>query len=115
MLLSQLGLGHNPRVWNEPLKFNPMQHMKDRKGDVEITEPSLTMISFSTERCGCMGVALGSTMIRMLLAGLIQGFTWIVPLAKDKIDLFESEDDLFMAKPLHAQAKPRLPSIIYPI
>ncbi|XVE86064.1 hypothetical protein DITRI_Ditri18aG0006500 [Diplodiscus trichospermus] len=114
VLLSRAGLGRNPKVWDEPLEFNPERHLKDGYGDkVDLTEPELRFISFSTGRRGCIGVALGSVMTVMLFARLIQGFTWNIPPNESKIDLSESEDDLFLAKPLHALAKPRLPAAVY--
>ncbi|XP_022746283.1 tyrosine N-monooxygenase-like [Durio zibethinus] len=113
-LLSRAGLGRNPKVWDEPLEFKPGRHLKDGLSDkVDLTEPELRFISFSTGRRGCIGVALGTEMTAMLFARLIQGFKWNVPPNESKIDLSESEDDLFLAKPLHALAKPRLPAALY--
>ncbi|XVF24345.1 hypothetical protein REPUB_Repub13aG0119900 [Reevesia pubescens] len=114
VLLSRVGLGRNPKVWDEPLKFKPERHSKDDSIEVDLTETDLRFISFSTGRRGCMGVALGTAMTVMLLARLIQGFTWMVPSNETRIDLSESENDLFLAKPLHAVAKPRLPAQLYP-
>ncbi|XP_022746930.1 phenylalanine N-monooxygenase-like [Durio zibethinus] len=114
VLLSRTGLGQNPKVWDEPLEFKPERHLKDGLSDkVDLTEPELRFISFSTGRRGCVGVALGTEITVMLFARLIQGFTWNVPPNESKIDLSESEDDLFLAKPLHALAKPRLPTALY--
>ncbi|MBA0566510.1 hypothetical protein Golob_011321, partial [Gossypium lobatum] len=108
--VSRLGLGRNPKVWDEPLGFKPERHLKDGCiEEVDLTETELRFISFSTGRRGCMGVALGSAMTVMVLARLIQGFSWRVPSNEANIDLSVSENDLFMAKPLHAMAKPRLP------
>nr|DAD25787.1 TPA_asm: hypothetical protein HUJ06_027255 [Nelumbo nucifera] len=89
VLLSRIGLGRNPKVWD------------------------LRFISFSTGRRGCMGAALGSAMTVMLLARLLQGFSWQVPPGLSQIDLSESTNDLFLAKPLRAFAKPRLPMHLY--
>ncbi|XP_077217564.1 phenylalanine N-monooxygenase-like [Tasmannia lanceolata] len=113
VLLSRRGLGRNPKVWDEPLKFKPERHLKDDSADVKFDEPELRFISFSTGRRGCPGVQLGSTMTIMLLARLLQGFTWSVPPGESGIDLTESTNDLFLAKPLHLHAKPRLPLHIY--
>ncbi|XVF00343.1 hypothetical protein REPUB_Repub03eG0277000 [Reevesia pubescens] len=79
VLLSRVGLGRNPKVWYEPLKFKPDRHLKDGSIEVDLTENELRFISFSTGRRGCMGVALGTAMTVMLLARLIQSFTWMVP------------------------------------
>ncbi|WRX12842.1 Cytochrome P450 - like 10 [Theobroma cacao] len=114
VLLSRYGLGRNPKVWDDPLKFNPERHLKDGSMCVGLTETDLRFISFSTGRRGCMGVALGTAMTVMLLARLLQGFNWRVPPNEANIDLSEAKDDLFMAKPLHALGQPRLPAHLYP-
>ncbi|KAL2488510.1 Cytochrome [Forsythia ovata] len=113
VLLSRPGLGRNPRIWEEPLKFKPERHLKDDGSDVVLTDSNLRMLSFSTGRRGCAGVLLGSTMTTMLLARLIHGFTWNAPPDVPNIDLTESEGDLLLAKPLLALAKPRLSEHVY--
>ncbi|KAL0846653.1 hypothetical protein Bca101_019899 [Brassica carinata] len=75
MLISRLGIGRNPNVWDTPLKFDPERHLYNNK-NVELNEPDLNLISFSTGRRGCMGSNIGLAMTHMLLARLIQGFTW---------------------------------------
>ncbi|WRX11978.1 Cytochrome P450 - like 10 [Theobroma cacao] len=114
VLLSRYGLGRNPKVWDDPLKFKPERHLKDGSMCVDLTETDLRFISFSTGRRGCMAVALGTAMTVMLLARLLQGFTWRVPPNEASIDLSEANDDLFMAKPLQALGQPRLPAHLYP-
>lgn len=112
VLLSRQGLGRNPNVWDEPLKFKPERHLKEGC-EVVLTEPDLHFISFSTGRRGCMAHALGTSMTVMLFARLIHGFTWSTPPDVSRIDLSESEDSLSLAKPLVALAKPRLPANLY--
>ncbi|KAI7982309.1 Isoleucine N-monooxygenase 2 [Camellia lanceoleosa] len=113
VLLSRPGLGRNPRIWNESLKFKPERHLKDDGSEVLITDPDLRMLSFSTGRRGCAGVTLGSTMTSMLMARLLQGFTWNLPPTVSHIELKESPGDLLLAKPLFALAKPRLAENLY--
>ncbi|KAH6838025.1 phenylalanine N-monooxygenase-like protein [Perilla frutescens var. hirtella] len=113
VVLSRPGLGRNPRIWDDPLKFNPERHIIDETSEVVLTDPELRMLTFSTGRRGCPGIVLGSTLSTMLLARLIQGFSWRPPLDTNCIDLAESEHDLAMAKPLIAHAMPRLDSPIY--
>ena len=48
VLLSRVGLGRNPRIWEEPLRFKPERHMNDDV--VDLAEPELRFISFSTGR-----------------------------------------------------------------
>ncbi|TKY47259.1 Isoleucine N-monooxygenase 1 [Spatholobus suberectus] len=113
ILLSRRGLGRNPKVWNEPLKFKPERHLKSDGSDVVLTEPDLRLISFSTGRRGCPGIMLGTTMTVMLLARLLHGFTWSAPPNVSSINLAESKGNLFLAEPLVALAKPRLAAELY--
>ncbi|KAI4353200.1 hypothetical protein L6164_002166 [Bauhinia variegata] len=114
VLLSRMGLGRNPKVWNEPLKFKPDRHLKSDGSEVVLTESNLGFISFSTGRRGCPGVVLGTSMTVMLFARLLHGFSWSVAPNQSSIDLSEAEGDLFLAKPLVAVANPRLPLHLYP-
>ncbi|KAH7542132.1 hypothetical protein FEM48_Zijuj02G0040900 [Ziziphus jujuba var. spinosa] len=76
---------------------------------------TLRFITFTTGRRSCLGSWLGTTMSVMLLARLVQGFTWSMPPGVEKIDLIEADSLLLKDTPLHAHAKPRLPASVYPI
>ncbi|KAH7665954.1 Phenylalanine N-monooxygenase protein [Dioscorea alata] len=106
VLLSRVGLGRNPKVWEDPMRFNPDRHLNEK--NVGLTEPDLRFISFSTGRRGCKGAPLGMMMTYMLLARIMHSFTWSLPVGEGPVNLSEEERSLFMAKPLHALAKPRL-------
>ena len=111
VLLSRVGLGRNPKIWDNPLRFDPTRHLGSTN-TVELAEPNLRFISFSTGRRGCMGYALGSTMTYMLLARLLQAFQWSLPPGETGIDLSEEKKSLFKAKPLLACATPRLSPVL---
>ncbi|KAI4325966.1 hypothetical protein MLD38_031324 [Melastoma candidum] len=113
VLVSRLGLGRNPKVWDAPHRFNPERHLGDGITNVVLTEPDLRFISFSTGRRGCIAASLGTAMTVMLLARLIQGFSWEQPAGSPGIDLSESEHDLFLARPLTVRAEPHLPLHLY--
>ena len=113
VLLSRIGLGRNPEVWDEPLKFKPERHLQSDGSDVVLTEPNLELISFSTGRRGCPGIVLGTSMTVMLFARLLHGFTWSAPANVPRINLAESNGDIMLADPLVAVAKPRLPADLY--
>ncbi|KAL6341722.1 hypothetical protein AAG906_037966 [Vitis piasezkii] len=101
VLLSRLGLGRNPRIWEEPLNFNPERHLNASTVQaVELNEPNLRFISFSTGRHGCAGIAFGSAIAVMLLARLLQGFTWSPPPGQKEIDFSESRNDLSLLQNL---------------
>ncbi|PKI72732.1 hypothetical protein CRG98_006869 [Punica granatum] len=96
VLLSRTGLGRNPK-------------------EVVLTEPDLRFISFGTGRRGCIGTTLGTTLTVVLLARMVQGFSWLKPPGISKINLVASETKLQSAvKPVVACAKPRLPRHLYP-
>ena len=86
------------------------------RGGGESTKNELCFILFSTRRRGCMSIQLGTSMNVnvMLLSRLFQGFSWSCPPIMEEIDLSESINDLSMAKPLHARAKPCLTPKLYP-
>lgn len=113
VLLSRTGLGRNPRVWEDPLEYKPERHIPNKDFDVQLGDPELRMISFSTGRRGCVGVLLGTAIATQLLASLIQGFHWRASPKEGKVELVESETDLFMHKPLIAHATPRLEPNVY--
>ncbi|KAI4330181.1 hypothetical protein MLD38_028484 [Melastoma candidum] len=114
VLISRIGLGRNPKVWDEPLKFNPERHLGEGRAELSLMEPDLRFISFSTGRRGCPGASLGTLMSVMLLARLIQGFSWENYPQDSKINLSESENDLTLKTPLTLRGRPRLPPHVYP-
>ncbi|KAK9116596.1 hypothetical protein Sjap_015543 [Stephania japonica] len=111
VLLSRLGLGRNPKVWDEPLQFRPERHFDG--GLVQLTESSLRFVSFSTGRRGCPGGELGTEMTVMLLSRLLQGFNWSLPRGASLVDHLKSKDS-FASDPLVLVARPRLPVHLYP-
>ncbi|KAM7263116.1 hypothetical protein ACFE04_000799 [Oxalis oulophora] len=114
VLLSRIGLGRNPRTWDGPHIFMPERHLNNNAlSEVVLTEPDLKFISFSTGRRGCIASSLGTAMTMMLIARLLQGFTWHKPSNFD-IELVESRDNLFLERPLMLHAHPRLPLHLYP-
>ena len=74
VLLSRVRLGRNPRILEDPLRFKPERHMNDDL--VNLSEPELRFILFSIGRPGCLRTTLGIAMTVMLLARLLQGFSW---------------------------------------
>lgn len=115
MLLSRIGLGRNPRVWEDPLSYKPERHIVDQDSKVVLVDNDLRMISFSIGRRGCAAIMLGSTMATMLLARLVQGFSWAVPPLgpSSRVNLVESQDNLLLATPLVLHVVLRLKLDIY--
>ncbi|PPR99568.1 hypothetical protein GOBAR_AA21099 [Gossypium barbadense] len=115
VIVSRIGLGRNPKVWDEPGEFKPERHLQDcNKGqEVVLKEPDMRLFTFGRGRRGCPGVVLGSLMTTMLFARLLQGFDWSIPTNQGTIDLCPGRGVPFLAKPLLAVAKPRLPPHVY--
>ncbi|XP_047309387.1 tyrosine N-monooxygenase-like [Impatiens glandulifera] len=113
ILLSCPGLGRNSKIWNEPLRFNPERHLNYDGSHVILNDPDLHLLSFSIGRRGCPAVNLGSTISIMLLARLLQGFTWSPPPNTTCIKLLEAIDEMSLSKPLLALASPRLDERLY--
>ncbi|KAF5803296.1 putative tyrosine N-monooxygenase [Helianthus annuus] len=114
VILSRYGVGRNPNVWADPLRFNPDRHLHGEEKHVVLSDNNLRLISFSTGKRGCPGIMLGTIMTTMLLARMVQGFTWEAPDNERSVELVESHDDICLATPLVAIAKPRLPGYMYP-
>ncbi|KAF8682014.1 hypothetical protein HU200_045471 [Digitaria exilis] len=112
VIISRVGLGRNPDIWDAPLEFQPERHLSG-SSDVLLTEPDLRFISFGTGRRGCPGVSLGSFVTMMLFARLLQGFTWTKLPGVRAIELKESTTSLALSEPLILQAEPRLPVHLY--
>ncbi|CAL4925673.1 unnamed protein product [Urochloa decumbens] len=113
VILSRIGLGRNPAVWEDPLRFDPDRHLAAGGDDVTLAETDLRFISFSTGRRGCVAAALGTAMSVMLFGRLLHCFTWSKPAGVEAVDLSESRNDTFMANPLVLHAQPRLPAHLY--
>nr|GEY52675.1 valine N-monooxygenase 1-like [Tanacetum cinerariifolium] len=113
VIVSRLGLGRNPEVWDDPLSFKPERHMHGHN-QVVLTDNNLHLFSFGTGPRGCSGVLFGTAMTVMMLARLVQGFTWELPPDEPYVDLKENMHNLWKAKPLLALVKPRLPHHLYP-
>ncbi|MFS7999572.1 putative tryptophan N-monooxygenase [Helianthus anomalus] len=114
VILSRFGLGRNPNVWANPLQFDPDRHLLSEGNQVVLSDSDLRLILFSTGKRGCPGITLGTTMTTMMLARMVQGFTWEAPCNEPSIELVENHNELCLAKPLVAIAKPRLPRYMYP-
>ncbi|KAK9124740.1 hypothetical protein Sjap_014342 [Stephania japonica] len=116
VLLSRVGLGRNPQVWDEPLRFKPERHLNyDSVKSIQLVEPDLRFVSFSTGRRGCPGFELGTEMTVMLLARLLQGFNWSLPPVTPNVDQSSFYvDDISNSRPLILQVEPRLAAHVYP-
>ncbi|KFK37032.1 hypothetical protein AALP_AA4G203300 [Arabis alpina] len=114
IILDRVGLGRNPKIWDEPNVYKPERHLDiGNTTEVTLMEPDMRFMIFSSGRRGCAGPKVGTSMTIMLLARLIQGFEWTIPNG-ESVKLVTGDSNLLMAKPLFAYAKPRLAPHLYP-
>ncbi|XP_019057481.1 PREDICTED: dihomomethionine N-hydroxylase-like [Tarenaya hassleriana] len=116
VLVSRLGLGRNPKIWDEPHVFKPERHLgcNETSQEVSLHEREMRFVSFSTGRRGCVADRLGTYMTVMFLARVLPDFSWNVLPHGGRVALVDSETSLFMSQPLVASVKPRLAPHMYP-
>ena len=105
-LINTYSLGRNPKVWDRPDEFVPERFMGE---SVELNE--FRIVPFGAGRRGCPGATLGTSMVLLGLARLIQCFEW-TPLRPNE-ELKEAYGLMVLENPLQAYATPRLPSHFY--
>lgn len=108
VLINTYSLGRNPKVWERSSEFLPERFLND---NVELNDSELRIVPFGAGRRGCPGATLGSSVVLLGLARLIQGFNWSP--AKVKVDLKEAYGLMVLEDPLEAFASPRLPAHLY--
>lgn len=111
-------IGRDPTIWERPLDFWPERF---RENNLDVHGQNFELLPFGSGRRKCPGYALGLLNVHLMLASLVQGFTWslVPPNAIEahghkQLDMSERFGlTVAMAKPLRAFAIPRLPSHLY--
>eukprot|EP00253_Pinus_taeda_P032394 PITA_32394 len=109
------GIGRDPNVWKEPLKFKPEMFLDcntDYRGQ------DFELIPFGAGRRICLGLPLAHRMVHFFLGSLLHAFNWCIPMVnKDEyfgVDMSEMFGiTLQKAVPLIAVPTPRLPIKLY--
>ncbi|KAH7441007.1 hypothetical protein KP509_03G020800 [Ceratopteris richardii] len=111
-------IGRDPSVWERPLEFWPERFDGN---NLDLRGKQFELLPFGSGRRGCPGWSLGVLNVQIMLATLVQGFTWSVcspsspPQATQQpIDMSERfGTNVHMDKPLTVYATPRLPLSLY--
>ncbi|OMO74935.1 Cytochrome P450 [Corchorus olitorius] len=103
----------DPRVWSNPLEFNPERFLTRHK-DVDIGgDQYFELIPFGFGRRVCPGMSFGLQMVQLTLASVLQAFDISSP-SNATVDMTEEAGLSNMkASPLEILVKPRLPSQVY--
>ncbi|KAJ8541159.1 hypothetical protein K7X08_001975 [Anisodus acutangulus] len=103
LIVNAWGIHHDPKVWEEPEKFNP-----DRFIGFEGVKEGCKFIPFGSGRRGCPGENLAIHVIGLALGSLLQCFEWDKP-NREIIDMSEGTGFTLSPKvqPLLAKCSPR--------
>jgi cytochrome P450 len=116
MSVNVWGMGRDPRIWEDPLKYNPERFTKGSPlANLEVNGQHYQLMPFGTGRRQCPAWSMGLATVTMLIASLVQAFDWSHPNGADNLDMSESKSSLMllMATPLQAIPKPRFPDKFY--
>jgi len=117
VLVNVWGMGRNPNIWKEPLKFVPERFIDDEMcSHVEYRGKHFELIPFGAGPRMCVGLPLASRMVHLMLGSLIHSFEWAPPkgMSAEQVDMTEKFGlTLQKAVPLEAIATPRLQSHVY--
>ncbi|KAK9053948.1 hypothetical protein SSX86_025023 [Deinandra increscens subsp. villosa] len=103
LIVNQWAIHHDPKVWNDPERFNP-----ERFDGLEGTRDGFKLMPFGSGRRSCPGEGLAVRMLGMTLGSIIQCFDW-ERVSDDMIDMTEGPGlSMPKAVPLVAKCKPRL-------
>lgn len=102
------GIAEDPKVWTEPLRFDPDRFFKGRE-EADITGVTgVKMMPFGVGRRICPGLAMATVHVNLMLARMVQEFEWSGYPDPTKVDLTEKlEFTVVMKNSLRARIKPR--------
>ena len=110
MFVNVWGMGRDPRIWEDPLKFNPERFTKGSPlANLEVNGQHYQLMPFGTGRRQCPAWSMGLVTVPMLTASLVQAFDWSPPDGLNNFDMSESKSNVvpFRATPVQAVPKPR--------
>eukprot|EP00253_Pinus_taeda_P000720 PITA_00720 len=117
VLVNVWGMGRDPQIWNEPLKFIPEKFIEDEMcGHVGYSGKHFELIPFGAGTRMCIGLPLASRMVHLVLGSLIHSFDWAPPKGMCAMDVDMTDKfglALQKAVPLEATATPRLLRHVY--
>ncbi|PON73547.1 Cytochrome P450, E-class, group I [Parasponia andersonii] len=108
-MVNMWAITRDPRVWSDPLEFDPERFATRREADVDfsVMGSDLRLAPFGSGRRTCPGKALGLTTVIFWVGALLHEFKWVGS-DHDPVDLSEVlRLSCEMAKPLAVKVCPR--------
>ncbi|PHT80844.1 Cytochrome [Capsicum annuum] len=112
ILVNTWAIGRDPEIWPEPEKFMPERFVGS---NIDLRGRDFQLLPFGSGRRSCLGLQLGLTIVRLVLAQLVHCFDWELPNDMKPNDLDMTEKfGLVMARAQHLRAIPthRLENIL---
>ncbi|KAJ4962484.1 hypothetical protein NE237_022423 [Protea cynaroides] len=102
-------MGRDPKVWKNPMEFNPERFLSDEGEMFDITgSREIKMMPFGAGRRICPGLGLAVLHLEYFVANLVRDFKWVAVEGVD-VDLSEKlEFTIVMKNPLQAHISPRV-------
>lgn len=80
VLVNAWAIGRDPKYWEDPVSFSPERFLgSDRILDYKGSARDFEYIPFGAGRRICPGMPLAIRMVSLMLASIIQSFTWRLP------------------------------------
>ncbi|KAI5077573.1 hypothetical protein GOP47_0007397 [Adiantum capillus-veneris] len=107
-------IGRDSSTWEEPLEFLPERFLKK---NIDLRGQHFDFLPFGMGRRRCPGWALGISNVCLMLATLVQAFTWHCTISETSQGILDMSEKfgltVDMEKRLEAIATPRLPLHLY--
>ncbi|CAL9158095.1 cytochrome P450 77A2-like [Musa acuminata AAA Group] len=103
-----LTIAEDPRLWSNPLEFNPDRFITGGETADITGSAGIKMIPFGAGRRICPGLAMGTTHISLMVARMVQAFEWRLHPSEPKLDFMDKEEfTIVKNRRLLATVKPR--------
>lgn len=107
LILNLWKMHRDPRVWSEPLEFQPERFLSTHKG-IDVKGQHFELLPFGGGRRACPGITFGLQMTLLALAGFLQAFEVTTPLDAE-VDMSATFGLTYIkTTPLEVLVKPRL-------
>ncbi|XP_002966530.2 flavonoid 3'-monooxygenase isoform X1 [Selaginella moellendorffii] len=111
LIVNVYAIGRDPRVWSDPLEFQPQRFIGSSIG---VNGQDFELLPFGSGKRACPGLHLGLRNVQLVLSNLLHGFEWKFPGSPKDQTMDEAMGNIsFMAHTLKAKITPRLNESLY--